>query len=156
MTDEVIMKRREQMSINRWMLGCLPCAIYNSGSVGVYCQTLGCFSISAHTHTHTHTQTQTKPTVTYKCFLLIFTPLSVGFKLYSSSPIQWSWYLPRVLAPVCVWAHRTHRTTRRSRTCAGTCLSTQPWFMYGEGEHVSCTVNFPALHGLVVKFPSLL
>lgn len=28
----------EQMSINRWMHGGLPCMIYNCGSVGVYCQ----------------------------------------------------------------------------------------------------------------------
>lgn len=44
----------EQMSINRWMHGGLPCMIYNCGSVSVYCQKLACFSNNMHTHTQTH------------------------------------------------------------------------------------------------------
>lgn len=52
------MEKREWMSINRWIHGLLPCAIYNGGPVSVGWQTLACFSNNAHAYAFIHTSTQ--------------------------------------------------------------------------------------------------
>lgn len=50
----------EQMSVNRWMHGLLPCTIYSGGSVSVCCQKLG---LPQHYYTHAHTPNQPQWTV---------------------------------------------------------------------------------------------
>lgn len=114
----------EQMSINRWMHGRLPCTIYSGGSVSVCCQQLGCLSIITHTHMYTHSRPTTMD------FPQRFTRLSVGFHLYGCSQIQRSWYLPSVFATSSSEPREDVKLQVGTKIYAGT-LSAAVFYIWG-------------------------
>lgn len=126
------MKKREQMSINRWTHGRLPCTIYSGGSVSVYCQKLDCFSIDAHVHSHTHTLNQLQQR---------------SFFFWELCLSQWGYFFMAAFKSKKVGTSQMFWLTSPSeptgdigvgmKTYAGTCLCTQSCFIFKERKQLS-------------------